>query len=147
MAQVADYARIAEEHNTLIHRPVGLVLNRMLKPFGVGPQSMTLFVVKLADTYLQLTVPSFEFPRAMPPSVRFIGRLPIIPNKAPLPSRAGELDGSRKVALVTQGTEDGRQSASRVPSLAPSAFKVPDGWSQQAEFTEEPHRVSAKSGL
>ena len=105
-AEVEDYARIAEEQNKLIHRPVGLALNRVLKQVGVGPQSMTLFdsVVKLADTYLQLTVPSFEFPRAIPPSVRFIGRLPIIPDQAPLPSWAGELDGTRKVVLVTQGT-------------------------------------------
>ncbi len=105
-AQVADYARIAEEHDKLVDRPVALALNRVLKPLGVGPLSMTLFdsVVKLADTYQQLTVPSFEFPRAMPPSVRFIGRLPIIPDQAPLPSWAEDLDGKRKVVLVTQGT-------------------------------------------
>jgi UDP:flavonoid glycosyltransferase YjiC (YdhE family) len=36
--------------------------------------------------------------------VHFIGALPIIPNQAPLPSWAHELDGSRKVVLVTQGT-------------------------------------------
>ena len=53
---------------------------------------------------MQLTVPSFEFPRSFPPSVHFIGALPIIPNQAPLPSWAHELDGSRKVVLVTQGT-------------------------------------------
>jgi UDP:flavonoid glycosyltransferase YjiC (YdhE family) len=73
---------------------------------GVGPLSMTLFdsVVDLADAYLQLTVPSFEFPRDIPPSVHFIGTPPIIPNQAPLPPWAHELDGSRKVVLVTQGT-------------------------------------------
>lgn len=43
-------------------------------------------------------------PRDIPPSVHFIGALPIIPNQAPLPSWAHELDGSRKVVLVTQGT-------------------------------------------
>jgi UDP:flavonoid glycosyltransferase YjiC (YdhE family) len=53
---------------------------------------------------MQLTVPSFEFPRDIPPSVHFIGALPIIPNQAPLPAWAYELDGSRKVVLVTQGT-------------------------------------------
>jgi UDP:flavonoid glycosyltransferase YjiC (YdhE family) len=36
--------------------------------------------------------------------VTFVGALPIIPNQAPLPSWAHELDGSRKVVLVTQGT-------------------------------------------
>ena len=61
-------------------------------------------VVGLADAYLQLTVPSFEFPRAFPASVHFVGRPPIIPDQAPLPSWAHDLDGSRKVVLVTQGT-------------------------------------------
>src|SRR5260370_2527603 len=73
---------------------------------GVGPLSMTLFdsVVELADAYLQLTVPSFEFPRDFPPSVHFVGTPPMIPNQAPLPPWAHDLDGSRKVVLVTQGT-------------------------------------------
>ena len=62
-------------------------------------------LVALPDAYLQLTVPSFEFPRRdLPASVRFVGALPIIPNQAPLPPWADELDGSRKVVLVTQGT-------------------------------------------
>src|SRR6202047_1069406 len=53
---------------------------------------------------MQLRAVSFEFPRDIPPSVHFIGALPIIPNQAPLPPWAHELDGSRKVVLVTQGT-------------------------------------------
>jgi UDP:flavonoid glycosyltransferase YjiC (YdhE family) len=62
-------------------------------------------VIELPDAFLQLTVPSFEFPRkALPASVHFIGAPPIIPNQAPLPPWAHELDGSRKVVLVTQGT-------------------------------------------
>jgi UDP:flavonoid glycosyltransferase YjiC (YdhE family) len=61
-------------------------------------------VVALADAYLQLTVPSFEFPREIPSTVNFIGTPPNISNQAPLPSWAHDLDGSRKVVLVTQGT-------------------------------------------
>jgi UDP:flavonoid glycosyltransferase YjiC (YdhE family) len=61
-------------------------------------------VVALADAYMQLTVPGFEFPRPIPSTVSFIGTLPIVPNQAPLPPWARELDGSRKVVLVTQGT-------------------------------------------
>jgi UDP:flavonoid glycosyltransferase YjiC (YdhE family) len=53
---------------------------------------------------MQLTVPSFEFPRDIPATVNFIGTPPIIPNQAPLPPWANDLDGSRKVVLVTQGT-------------------------------------------
>ncbi|MEI9982193.1 MAG: hypothetical protein WDN69_02655 [Aliidongia sp.] len=60
--------------------------------------------IAYADAYMQLTAPSFEFPRDIPASVHFVGALPIIPSQAPLPPWAHELDGTRKVVLVTQGT-------------------------------------------
>jgi UDP:flavonoid glycosyltransferase YjiC (YdhE family) len=67
---------------------------------------MPLFhsVVALADSYLQLSVPSFEFPRDMPSSVNFVGTPPIIANQVSPPPWAEDLDDSRKVVLVTQGT-------------------------------------------
>ncbi len=101
-----NYAEIYREHDRLVYQPVADRLNECLQTMGVGPLSMTLFdsVVDLADAYLQLTVPSFEFPRDIPASVHFVGTPPIIPNQVPLPSWAHELDGSRKVVLVTQGT-------------------------------------------
>jgi MGT family glycosyltransferase len=101
-----EYAAIYREHDLLIYQPVARRLNRSLQAMGVAPLSTTLFdsVVALADAYLQLTVPSFEYPRDFPPSVHFVGTPPIIPNQAPLPSWAHELDASRKVVLVTQGT-------------------------------------------
>jgi UDP:flavonoid glycosyltransferase YjiC (YdhE family) len=40
----------------------------------------------------------------MPSTVHFVGTPPIISKQAPLPPWAHELDGSRKVVLVTQGT-------------------------------------------
>jgi len=105
-AQRDDYAAAYREHDELLYRPVGDRLNRSLQAMGVGPLSMPMFdsVVELADAYLQLTVPGFEFPRTFPASVHFVGRPPIIPDQAPLPPWAHELDGSRKVVLVTQGT-------------------------------------------
>ncbi len=105
-AQLDEYAAIAQEHDRIIDEPVARLLNSRLEDLGVGPLSMTLFdsVVELADAYMQLSVPSFEFPRSIPTSVQFIGALPIIPNQAPIPPWADELDGSRKVVLVTQGT-------------------------------------------
>jgi UDP:flavonoid glycosyltransferase YjiC (YdhE family) len=77
-----------------------------LETLDVGPLSMPVFhsVVELADAYMQLSVPRFEFPRQIPSSVHFVGTPPIIPGQAPLPPWAHELDGSRKVVLVTQGT-------------------------------------------
>src|SRR5882672_6903959 len=105
-AQLNQYAAISQEHDRVVNQPLARRLNRSLKDLGVGPLSMTVFdaVVELADAYMQLTVPRIEFPRDIPPSVHFFGALPIIPNQAPLPSWAHELDGSRKVMLVTQGT-------------------------------------------
>jgi MGT family glycosyltransferase len=101
-----DYAAMYREHDRLVYQPVADRLNRSLATLGVGPLSMTLFdsVVELADAYLQLTVPGFEFPRDIPASVHFVGTPPMIPGQAPLPSWADDLDGSRKVVLVTQGT-------------------------------------------
>jgi MGT family glycosyltransferase len=105
-AQRAEYAVAARTHFETVDRPVGLRLNKVLKTLDVSPTSMTLFysTVGLADAYLQLSVPSFEFPRDIPQSVHFVGTPPIIPNQVPLPLWARELDGPRKVVLVTQGT-------------------------------------------
>jgi len=101
-----EYAAIAQEFDRVVDQPVGRRLNQILADFGVGPLMTPPFdaVVELPDAYMQLTVPSFEFPRDIPSAVRFIGTPPIIPDQAPLPPWAHELDGSRKVVLVTQGT-------------------------------------------
>src|SRR5262249_40328125 len=104
--QRAEYATIAQQYDGAVDQPVLRRLNQTLKAMAVAPISVPLFhsVVELADAYLQLSVPSFEFPRQIPPSVHFVGTPPIIPGQVPLPPWAHELDGSRKVVLVTQGT-------------------------------------------
>jgi MGT family glycosyltransferase len=101
-----QYADIAREYDEAVDQPSLLSLNEVLNALGVGPVSVPLFhsVVELADAYMQLSVPRFEFPRQIPPTVHFVGTPPIIPGQAPLPPWADELDGSRKVVLVTQGT-------------------------------------------
>jgi UDP:flavonoid glycosyltransferase YjiC (YdhE family) len=106
-AEREEYAAISKEHDRVLYEPVRHYLNDRLADLGVGPLSTNVFhaLVVLPDAYLQLTVPSFEFPRQdLPDSVHFVGTLPIIPNQAPLPPWAHELDGSRKVVMVTQGT-------------------------------------------
>jgi MGT family glycosyltransferase len=104
--QRRQYADIAREYDEAVDQPSLLCLNKALNTLGVGPVSAPLFhsVVELADAYMQLSVPRFEFPRQIPPSVHFVGTPPIVPGQAPLPPWADELDGSRKVVLVTQGT-------------------------------------------
>lgn len=105
-AQRDEYAAIARDYDRIVNQPVALRLNRILKELGVGPLSTVMFeaVVELADAYMQLSVPGFEYPRDIPATVHFVGTPPIMPNQVPLPSWARDLDGSRKVVLVTQGT-------------------------------------------
>ncbi len=106
-AQRDEYAAMAREHDRLLQQPLTRRLNEYLKELGVGPVSTPLFALglELADSFIQLTVPKFEYPRKnLPSSVHFVGTPPIIPNQVPLPSWAHELDGARKVVLVTQGT-------------------------------------------
>ena len=104
--QLEQYEILAAERDLKVDQPILCSLNKVLKAYGVGPISMPLFhsVVELADAYMQLSVPGFEFPRELPPTVHFVGTPPIIPDQIPLPPWAHELDGSRKVVLVTQGT-------------------------------------------
>ncbi len=105
-ADMERYAAIAEEFERLTNEPAVERLNQALYELGVGPVLLPLFdsVVGLADAYMQLSVPGFEFPREIPATVNFIGTPPIIAGQAPLPPWANDLDGSRKVVLVTQGT-------------------------------------------
>jgi MGT family glycosyltransferase len=120
--QREEYAAISKEHDRVVFDPVKRYLNACLVGLGVAPLSIDLLhaLVALPDAYLQLTAPSFEFPRQnLPSSVHFVGAPPIIPHQAPLPFWAHELDGSCKVVLVTQGTLsnfDFRQLV--VPTLA-----------------------------
>lgn len=104
--QRQHYAVVAREYEEAVDQPVLFRVNQTLRAFGVEPVSLPLFhsVVELADAYLQMSVPGFEFPREFPATVHFVGTPPIIPGQVPLPPWAHELDGSRKVVLVTQGT-------------------------------------------
>jgi MGT family glycosyltransferase len=105
--QRKEYAGLFQAYENEVFTPVGEYLSSRLAEIGVEPLRRNLYdaMVELPDAYLQLTVPRFELPRRRPvPSVHFVGPLPIMPNQAPIPSWAQDLDGSRKVVLVTQGT-------------------------------------------
>ena len=58
-----------------------------------------------ADAFVQFTVPSFEYPRSdAPANLHFAGPLCATGSRAPLPEWWSDLDGSRPVIHVTQGT-------------------------------------------
>jgi MGT family glycosyltransferase len=105
-AEFKEYEHIAREYHERVDQPSLDRLNVVLKKFGVVPLDFPIFeaTVALADTYLQLSVPGLEFPRPVPSGVKFVGTPPIIPGQAPIPCWAADLDGKRKVVLVTQGT-------------------------------------------
>jgi MGT family glycosyltransferase len=117
-----EYAAIAAEVDQAFLDPFGRHLNGLLASMDVEPLSMKIVdaVVKLPDAHLQLTIPEFEFPRSdLPAQVRFVGAIPITPGQAAIPSWAHELDGSRKVVFVTQGTLSNHDFAQLVaPTLA-----------------------------
>jgi UDP:flavonoid glycosyltransferase YjiC (YdhE family) len=105
--QHEEYDRLYQSFEDAVFTPVGDYLNGRLAKIGIEPLRKNLYeaMVELPDAYLQLTVPRFELPRrTLAPSVHFVGPLPITPNQAPIPPWAEDLDGSRKVVLVTQGT-------------------------------------------
>jgi UDP:flavonoid glycosyltransferase YjiC (YdhE family) len=123
-----QYAEIAREYDEAVDQPSLVCLNKALGALGLGPVSVPLFhsVVELADAYMQLSVPRFEFPRRIPPSVHFVGTPPIIPGQAPPPPWADELDGSRKVALVTQGTVANHNFELLIAPTLAALANVPD---------------------
>ena len=105
--QRKEYADLFQAFEDAVFAPVGEYLNSRMAGIGLAPLRKNLYhaMVELPDAYLQLTVPRFELPRRQPtPSVHFVGPLPITPGQAPIPPWAQDLDGSRKVVLVTQGT-------------------------------------------
>jgi MGT family glycosyltransferase len=106
-AQRDEYTARGQKLRNEKGRPLLDRVNGHLADLGAPPLTMPLSesTIELADRYIQLSVPSFEFPREnLASSVRFVGIPPIVPNQVPLPSWAHEVDDSRKVVLVTQGT-------------------------------------------
>lgn len=58
-----------------------------------------------ADAVVQFSVPGFEYPRSdLPATIHFAGSLPAPASDAPLPEWWSDLDGSRPIVHVTQGT-------------------------------------------
>lgn len=106
-ADLDSNAAIFLQHEEAVAGPALKHLNSILSSVGASPLEMNIFDIPVmhADAFLQLTVPGFEYPRTgLPKHIKFAGAIPIIPNQVPLPEWAGELDGSKKVVLVTQGT-------------------------------------------
>ena len=72
---------------------------------GHAPSTYFLSWMSLADAVVQFTVPGFEYPRELPDRVRFVGPLPTPAGaEIALPEWWNDLDGTRPIVHVTQGT-------------------------------------------
>lgn len=103
----AAYRALGETFNAEVAAPIGRLIDAMLAELDRPPLPVSYYdaPVLLPDLFLQPAVPGFEYPRTpMPPTLRFIGCLPPLPGHFPLPPWAADLDGRRRVVLVTQGT-------------------------------------------
>ena len=104
----AAYAAIAIEAERLFGAPVRAYADAKLAEMGLPPLPCSVLHSRhlMADAFLQTTVPAFEYDFVgLPDHVRFVGALPPPPQRdVTLPDWWGELDGSKPVVLVTQGT-------------------------------------------
>jgi UDP:flavonoid glycosyltransferase YjiC (YdhE family) len=101
------YAEIAAEFDRVFSTPVQSYANAKLAALGLPTltTSFTASRVFLADCYIQPSVPEFEYDfGTVPPSLHYVGALPPPPNTTPLPDWWTDLDGSRRIVVVTQGT-------------------------------------------
>ena len=90
----------------VLFRDVQRHWNAMRTELGLRPTGWWLNAGELATIYLQPTIPSLEYPRSdLPANVRFIGMIPAdLPRDAARPDFWPELDGTRPIVHVTQGT-------------------------------------------
>lgn len=94
----------------VLFRDTQRLAERMFSEVGAAP--LTHFIMDISTAYerfLQLNSPAFEYPRSdLAPTTLMVGPLPVQASDAPLPEWWGDLDGSRPVVHVSQGTIDNR---------------------------------------
>jgi MGT family glycosyltransferase len=91
----------------VLFRDTQRVGQRMFAEVGATLSSNIMDLSRAFDGFLQLTVPAFEYPRGdLSPELSFVGPVLPTPSGIPLPEWWGDLDGSRPVVHVTQGTID-----------------------------------------
>jgi UDP:flavonoid glycosyltransferase YjiC (YdhE family) len=110
---------------TLVDRTVFAPVNRLTAEIfrelhGRPIPFPTLDFMRRVDAYVQFTVREFEYPRSdAPPILHFAGPVSATGSAAPKPDWWGELDGSRPVVHVTQGTIGNKDFGQLVgPTLA-----------------------------
>lgn len=112
-----------ERRERLLLKPAQAAMDSALAKAGCGPltypamESMSI----LPDLYLHPGIRSFEYPDASSATspVEYIGPLPLPPGQSVLPDWWHELDRTKKLVLVTQGTIANRDFGQLIgPTLA-----------------------------
>ncbi|MBI3224396.1 MAG: glycosyltransferase family 1 protein [Mycolicibacterium cosmeticum] len=89
----------------LMRRPYQLIDDLHLEAVGTRMPYAVADAGRHADALVQFTVPSFEYPRSdAPANLHFAGPLSCTGSTAALPDWWPDLDGTRPVVHVTQGT-------------------------------------------
>lgn len=105
--EYAAYRDLCDQAKEEWFDPIDALVNDMLADLGLPTLPLPFYdaMIALPDLFLQVGVPALEIPRrAPPPNLRFIGSTPPPAALRDLPDWADELDGTRRVVLVTQGT-------------------------------------------
>ena len=107
---MSEQERLAERERRerVFHKPVKAAVDQALAELGCGPiprpplESMSV----LPDLYLQAGIESFQYSEDSSSSsqVHYIGLLPVPPGQYALPTWWHELDQTKRLVLVTQGT-------------------------------------------
>jgi UDP:flavonoid glycosyltransferase YjiC (YdhE family) len=111
-----------ERRERLLLKPAQEAVDASLDKAGCGPlpypamESMSI----LPDLYLHPGIRSFEYPNSSSASpIEYVGPLPLPPGQAALPEWWQELDRTKKLVLVTQGTVANRDFGQLIgPTLA-----------------------------
>ena len=98
-------AALAVLNRWMMRRPYQILNDLNRQVHGTDMPGGILHWGRRADALVQFGVPSFEYPLSDAPSnLYFAGPLSAAGSQAPLPNWWGDLDGSRAVVHVTQGT-------------------------------------------
>jgi UDP:flavonoid glycosyltransferase YjiC (YdhE family) len=96
---------LASLNRRLLRRPYRVIDDLHREVHGTDMPGTFMDWGRRADALVQLTVPSFEYHRSdAPAELHFVGPLSAAGSQAPLPPWWADLDGSRPVIHVTQGT-------------------------------------------
>jgi MGT family glycosyltransferase len=98
-------AALAALSRRMLRRPYGVIDDLHREVHGKPMPGTLMTWGRRADALVQFTVPSFEYPLSdAPPEHHFAGSLSAAGSQAPLPEWWADLDGSKPVVHVTQGT-------------------------------------------